>query len=467
MSFNLNASNQNHSINFAKPNHNKLESIISPSPQILTVLTIDYNTTQTISFNDLLGSSPILKIINVPNTSSTISLPSDNDLQNLFENPLVGSVLSFIVQTNTYPLVLLSQNSTTTLNNTINNIYIQVTSLNPFTIELQQITSSGTSYIGPTGPIGPIGYTGPIGPIGYTGPIGPSGSALIFGGTYLTHLNSNTALGGQAAQTLIGDTQPNTSIYNTAIGYRTLIQLYNSPYVQGSFNTAIGGDSMFGLNNGANNTAIGCQSLYNNGSGNSNVAIGGGAGFNLSGGETNIYIGYSAYSFSDTTSSNNEIVIGANARGYGSNTAVISATGGLYYTNPSFGSYKYDTIFGIVGSIVYFIPNTQFTIKGQTYLNGKFSNWVNPGLYEFNLTASALLNSNGSLEIGLLYNTDTTPYASSNITNNTTSQNYLNFGFSQLLRINSTTDYIQISVISVSLLQSISDMYFTCKFISL
>jgi hypothetical protein len=146
MSFNSNVENQNYNVFVATKNYNKLNSILSPSPQILSVVTIDYNLSTTINFNDLI-SSQTLNIINVPSGSPSISLPIDSELQNLFVNPLVGTLLQYTFETNRYPLTLNSQNSSTIINSTITNLYLQVTSLSPFRISLQQagISTSSTS----------------------------------------------------------------------------------------------------------------------------------------------------------------------------------------------------------------------------------------------------------------------------------------------------------------------------------
>ena len=51
MSFVLNTTNQTLNICVAKPNYNKLNSIISPSPQFSSISTIDFIETNYISFN--------------------------------------------------------------------------------------------------------------------------------------------------------------------------------------------------------------------------------------------------------------------------------------------------------------------------------------------------------------------------------------------------------------------------------
>ena len=152
MSFNFAFTNgiQNYNTQIAKKNQNKLNSIISPSPQILTVVTIDYNKTQIIPINCLI-SSPTLNIINLPLIgASIISLPPDNQIQGLFENPLVGSILQFTVETNGGNLTLQSENSSITLSSELSSVYFQVVQLQPFSISLKQISGSGGGGTGAT-----------------------------------------------------------------------------------------------------------------------------------------------------------------------------------------------------------------------------------------------------------------------------------------------------------------------------
>jgi hypothetical protein len=111
----------------------------------------------------------------------------------------------------------------------------------------------------------------------------------------------NVALGAFAAES------NSTALYNTAVGYFAL----NS--AAGSNNVAVGSESL-GSHNGNNNVALGSFAGRYRGIGIS--ALGNGTG--------GIYIGYQARgSLANRT---NEIVIGTDALGLGSNTAVIGAT---------------------------------------------------------------------------------------------------------------------------------------------
>ena len=165
----------------------------------------------------------------------------------------------------------------------------------------------------------------------------------------------NTALGGGALSTnssgqnniAIGSgalTNSSTAGDNVAIGTNSL----DSSTI-GSFNIGIGSDALgAGGNTGAQNVAVGYQSLTLNTSGSNNTGVGsnalrqiltgsqltalgnnagryrGTATTGLASGTNGIYIGHQARASANALT--NEIVIGADALGLGSNTAVIGAT---------------------------------------------------------------------------------------------------------------------------------------------
>jgi len=160
-----------------------------------------------------------------------------------------------------------------------------------------------------------------------------SGMKALYSNTYG---NYNTASG---VQSLHGNT---TGSWNTASGYQAL---YNGQ--AGSGNTADGYVSLY-MNAGDNNTASGYASLYSNTTGYSNTATGYRAissnttGYNntasgmyagryIAGGtvanqtsNNSVYEGYNAMAGADGNT--NEIVIGANATGNGSDTVTLGNT---------------------------------------------------------------------------------------------------------------------------------------------
>jgi hypothetical protein len=89
----------------------------------------------------------------------------------------------------------------------------------------------------------------------------------------------------------------------------------------GSANTAIGANSLFDLDDETkDNTAIGYSSLLNMESGSGNVAVGARVAFNVIQLQDSVVIGSNARPVGDST---NQILIGTNAFGSGSNTVTI------------------------------------------------------------------------------------------------------------------------------------------------
>ena len=97
-----------------------------------------------------------------------------------------------------------------------------------------------------------------------------------------------------------------------------------------STNTATGLNSLFSNTTGSQNTANGAGSLYSNTTGSQNTAYGFTAGKNIVGGSSNTTSDYSIYIGSNTSASaddaQNEVVIGYNASGAGSNTIQLGNT---------------------------------------------------------------------------------------------------------------------------------------------
>jgi hypothetical protein len=150
--------------------------------------------------------------------------------------------------------------------------------------------------------------------------------------------NYNLAIGASSLELNIDGTD------NIALGYASLNS--NS---SGLYNVGVGSSTLFANSSGSNNSAIGVGSLGNISTGNDNVGIGyrslgginlgrsqntaigsqagyyrGSAATLLLGATGSIYIGYQ--SRASANAQTNEIVIGTQAVGLGSNTAVIGAT---------------------------------------------------------------------------------------------------------------------------------------------
>jgi len=109
---------------------------------------------------------------------------------------------------------------------------------------------------------------------------------------------------------------------NVGVGYQAL---YSN--TTGSYNVANGYEALYSHTTGNYNTANGYQALYSNTTGDNNTANGAFAGrypstgANNTDGDNSIFIGYDSRPLADAQT--NQIVIGSEARGLGSNTAII------------------------------------------------------------------------------------------------------------------------------------------------
>jgi hypothetical protein len=125
----------------------------------------------------------------------------------------------------------------------------------------------------------------------------------------------NMAFGSQALKT------NTTGNRNMAIG-QSALETSNS-----SDNAAVGSQTLILLTSGGRNVGIGSNALFYATTGSSNVAVGCEAGKFITGGGNNVTSGTSIYLGDDTRASangnSNEIVIGHNANGLGSNTATL------------------------------------------------------------------------------------------------------------------------------------------------
>jgi hypothetical protein len=149
----------------------------------------------------------------------------------------------------------------------------------------------------------------------------------------VTNGGENVAVGNY---TLSANT---TGSYNTAVGYRAL-----QANTSGTNNVSVGMDGLYSNTTGHDNTTMGIEVLRNNLTGNNNTAVGEWAFSNDVSGSDNTVLGYDSAtniaSGANLTSVNqsifigeraesaangdtNEIVIGNNAVGIGSNTAII------------------------------------------------------------------------------------------------------------------------------------------------
>jgi hypothetical protein len=148
--------------------------------------------------------------------------------------------------------------------------------------------------------------------------------------------NANIALGFESL------TENTNGVSNIGIGYGTLKSI-----LSGDSNIAIGSSSLSKITNETGNTVLGSGALWQLQNGSYNTALGYQAGLYFGAGisamtatSNSIYIGAASKGL-NATGSNNEIVIGNDAIGLGSNSAVIgnvSTTKSTIYGNLLLGS---------------------------------------------------------------------------------------------------------------------------------
>ena len=137
---------------------------------------------------------------------------------------------------------------------------------------------------------------------------------------YNTEGYENTAIGKRSLY------RNTTGFWNTANGHNAM-----ESNTTGNKNTASGKSSLYNNTEGSNNTANGYNAMFSNTTGNDNTAYGNGAGRHIANGTTsNTTSDFSVYLGSNTKASadnaQNEVVIGYNAIGAGSNTIQLGNT---------------------------------------------------------------------------------------------------------------------------------------------
>jgi hypothetical protein len=153
-------------------------------------------------------------------------------------------------------------------------------------------------------------------------PVGSFGQNLYIGhaGTTNTFTSGNDASFNTSVGVTALDSNTRGNL-NTAVGWSA-----GSAITTGVQNTAVGALSLNNSLVNSNNTAIGYQTITN-ADGFQNTALGSNAGSNITGFITSsIYIGYNALGLNAgglSGQTNNEIVIGADTTGLGSNTVVL------------------------------------------------------------------------------------------------------------------------------------------------
>jgi hypothetical protein len=131
-----------------------------------------------------------------------------------------------------------------------------------------------------------------------------------------TTANSNTGVGENALSNLT------TGAGNTATGGACMDQ----GVVTGNNNTAVGHLAARYVSSGAGNTAVGGGAGDSVTTGSNNSFLGLDTGYNLTTGSANVYVGYN--NTASAVGVDNELLIGSNANGGGTNTARFQTSGG-------------------------------------------------------------------------------------------------------------------------------------------
>jgi hypothetical protein len=261
----------------------------------------------------------------MPNWKKVIVSGSDASLNSVFANSITASIFSGSFQgTSSWATNALTASSA-------DNFTVRGT-LTAQTIVTQVITSSTDFVTGSTRFGSLISNTHQFtGSVSMTGSLTVAGHTVGRGGGYLVE---NTVLGFEALgrntsatrNTAIGwyaISSSTTNGSNTAVG--AVSQRFNTG---GTGNSSLGEGSLFFVTTGNYNTAVGFNSLSGLTNGTYNIGMGSYAGAYITGGaidnttsDFGVYLGYAAYASQSDTQ--NEIVIGANNVGHGSNTVTL------------------------------------------------------------------------------------------------------------------------------------------------
>ncbi|NPA43053.1 MAG: hypothetical protein GXO27_03375 [Chlorobi bacterium] len=201
-----------------------------------------------------------------------------------------------------------------------------------------------------------------------------------------TTAEANTAVGSRALKN-------NTGIENTAVGAVALFE-----NTSGEYNVAVGGETLQDNTTGSYNTALGALALSTNVSGERNVAVGHGAGSSTASGGNATQVSQSVFLGAESSPQNeddtNEIVIGYQAEGLGSNTVVIGNDNITTTALKGFvgiGTTAPATALHVVGVVR--IQGVRLQI---TEFDGSDNFWINDGTEEGSFLAFRRIGSPGS-----------------------------------------------------------------------
>jgi hypothetical protein len=363
---------------------------ISPRATATTSLSItpttDFDGTLVLSILQITGGTASIVLKN--SSGTTTNEIRSASLTNLFQGNLSGAFLSTGVSNTAFGYEALGG-----ITSGSNNVAIGYRALTINTIGDRNIAIGNSTLLVNTSGVNNVA----IGDSALNGnTTGQFNTALGF-----ECLKVNTTAGfnvGIGRQALVANT---TGGINIAIGNLAL-----SRNTTASNNTGIGGQSLYANTTGAENVSIGTHALLNNISGSNNTALGNLSGKAISGGSVantitnnSIYIGYDTRALADNQT--NQIVIGYQETGLGTNTTIIgnsstvtTAIRGrlLLGTTTDSGLYQLD----VNGTAR--VQDSLFVGKNENNPIGIFvSNTTSGTLSSVSIKATS---SNGSMEIG-------------------------------------------------------------------
>lgn len=392
--------------------------------------------TATLTYGDLVASDNIFISTDASELPVVITLPQREDIFALFSYPVEGSTRSWNIGSDCYstynivsPDVFDPPGVPVQLFQTSQNVALvcMTLSIYPFGLSYGQeycIFVTSSSNLGAVS----VDYTGNV-VIGYNYPkreniTGHNNTIVGFqSGSMLTSGTNNTLFGfcsgnwlsSGEGNTIIGTSAgilSTTGNFNTMVGNGAGFHITSGQYnvligngacdtgTTASGNVSVGNDTLENLIVGVNNTVIG-NSAGNAFVSDSSGCIAVGAGSAGGPGVTAVnstYIGVGALPSGNVT---NEVVIGTEIQGKGSNTAVIGGAEGCYFYSPCLAAFYSSTIDPGTSSIFW----NGIILKGMDpSTNYQYLNFKIGGIYEITLSGTLYTAGPGTAVISLYKN---------------------------------------------------------------